>query len=309
MNGTRVQIRTPDPLLAPWEAARAARVRAIAGACGEGWLEVVFAPGHPARAEAVALDGRTVADWRRSGGYLTIRLFEPELAERALVAALAAAGADPRRPGRFLALAADGQALAAGVGRVEEMREVLPGEWWVAGAAAEGRWAARDGELRAPEAALGARLEASGLTVATAESCTAGAISERLTAVPGSSAFVDRGWVTYTNGAKAELLGVDDALLAEHGAVSQPVAEAMAGGALAGSRADLALAVTGIAGPSGGTPDKPVGTVWIAAARRGGAPIARRFAFPGGRSEVRWRSVNAALEMAFELVEAQSKAG
>jgi nicotinamide-nucleotide amidase len=113
---------------------------------------------------------------------------------------------------------------------------------------------------------------------------------------------VDRAWVTYTNAAKAELLGVAEADLDAHGAVSQPVAEAMAAGALARSDADLALAVTGIAGPSGGTEAKPVGTVWIAAGRRGEAPSARCFQFPGGRSEVRWRSVNAALAMAFELV-------
>jgi nicotinamide-nucleotide amidase len=301
MTGTRVEIRSPDPLLTPWEAARAARVRAIAGASGEGWLEVAFAPGGAVRGEPVALDGRTVADWRRSGGYLTIRLFEPELAERAVVAALAAAGADPRRPGRFLALAADDQALAAAAGAASEMREVLPGEWWLDGANA-GAWSASDAELRSPEAALGARLEAAGLTVATAESCTAGAISERLTAIPGSSAYVDRAWVTYTNAAKAELLGVAEADLDAHGAVSQPVAEAMVAGALARSAADLALAVTGIAGPTGGTEAKPVGTVWIAAGRRGEAPLARCFQFPGGRSEVRWRSVNAALAMAFELV-------
>ncbi|HKJ71524.1 MAG TPA: CinA family protein [Gammaproteobacteria bacterium] len=301
MAGTRVEIRSPDPLLAPWEAARAARVRAIAGATAEGWLEVAFAPGKAPRQEAVVLDGRTVADWRRSGGYLTVRMLEPELAERALVAALAAAGSDPRRPARFLALAADGEALRAAAGPGAEVRELLPGEWWLDGAG-ELDWAAADAGLRAPEAALGARLAADGLTIASAESCTAGAVSERLTAVPGSSAYVDRAWVTYTNAAKAELLGVPEPLLAEHGAVSQPVAEAMVAGALERSRADLALAVTGIAGPSGGTADKPVGTVWIGAGRRGKAPQAQRFRFPGARSEVRWRSVNAALEMAFELV-------
>lgn len=265
---------------------------------------MAFAPGEPVRGEAVVLDGRTAADWRRSGGYLTVRLLEPELAERALVAALAAAGADPRGPGRFLALAADGGALGAAAGSGAEVRELLPGEWWVAGAVPEPAWAPRDPELRAPEAALGARLEAASLSVATAESCTAGGLSERLTAVPGSSAYVDRAWVTYTNAAKAELLGVEESVLAEHGAVSRPVAEAMATGALARSAADLALAITGIAGPTGGTDAKPVGTVWIAAGRRGGDPVARRFAFPGGRSEVRWRSVGAAMEMAFELLEA-----
>ncbi|MEF8792044.1 CinA family protein [Thiohalorhabdus sp.] len=302
MNGTRVEIRTPDPLLAPWEAGRAARVRAIAAASEEVWLEVAFAPGQEPRHQAVALDGRTVADWRRSGGYLTIRLLEPELAERATVAALAAAGADPRRSGRCIALAADGAALQEAAGPGARLREILPGEWWLEGAEGETAWPGMDPELRSPEDQVGARLAEAGLAVAAAESCTAGALAERLTAIPGSSGYVDRGWVTYTNDAKAELLGVSEADLAEHGAVSQPVAEAMVRGALAGSAADLALAVTGVAGPGGGTVDKPVGTVWIGAGHRDGEPLAHRFAFSGGRSEVRWRSVNAALGMACELV-------
>lgn len=278
-------------------------MRAIAAASQEVWLEVAFAPGQPPRHEPVALDGRTVADWRRSGGYLTIRLLEPELAERATVAALAAAGADPRRPGRALALAADGAALQEAAGNGARPREILPGEWWLEGAEADTLWPGLDPELRSPEDQLGAHLAAAGLAVAAAESCTAGGLSERLTAIPGSSGYIDRGWVTYTDAAKAELLGVPAADLAEHGAVSQPVAEAMVRGALANSAADLALAVTGIAGPGGGTVDKPVGTVWIGAGRRDGEPLARRFRFSGGRSEVRWRSINAALGMACELVD------
>jgi len=296
-------------LLAPWEAGRAARVRAIAAASEEAWLEVDFTPGGTPRHEPVVLDGRTVADWRRSGGYLTIRLLEPEVAERATVAALAAAGADPRHPGRAFALAADGAALQEAAGHGTRLREILPGEWWLEGAGTETDWPGLDPELRSPEALVGARLADAGLAVAAAESCTAGGLSERLTAIPGSSGYVDRAWATYTNAAKAELLGVPEADLAEHGAVSEPVAEAMVGGALAGSAADLALAVTGIAGPGGGTVDKPVGTVWIAAARRDGEPLARRYAFSGGRSEVRWRSINAALGMACELIEPASKTG
>ena len=116
--------------------------------------------------------------------------------------------------------------------------------------------------------ALAQALRAAGLKLATAESCTGGLIAAACTAVAGSSDWFERGFVTYSNDAKTEMLGVPAVLIAAHGAVSAEVAQAMAEGALAHSRADLAVAVTGIAGPGGATPGKPVGTVWMALAMR-----------------------------------------
>ena len=121
--------------------------------------------------------------------------------------------------------------------------------------------------------ALAQAVRSAGLTLASAESCTGGLIAAACTAVAGSSDWFERGFVTYSNAAKSEMLGVPAALIAAHGAVSAKVAQAMAEGALAHSRADLAVAVTGIAGPGGATPGKPVGTVWMAVARRGGGGV------------------------------------
>lgn len=136
------------------------------------------------------------------------------------------------------------------------------------------------------------------LTVATAESCTGGLVSGALTAIAGSSDVVDRGFVTYSNAAKHNVLGVSDALLQAEGAVSQSVAEAMARGALARSDADLAVAITGIAGPTGGSRKKPVGLVHFAAASRNGALTHQEMRFGNpGRDEVRRRSVLTALSM------------
>ena len=118
--------------------------------------------------------------------------------------------------------------------------------------------------------ALAQALRTAGLKLATAESCTGGLIAAACTAVAGSSDWFERGFVTYSNEAKTEMLGVPAALIAAHGAVSAEVAQAMTEGALAHSRAGLAVAVTGIAGPGGATPGKPVGTVWLAVARRAG---------------------------------------
>jgi nicotinamide-nucleotide amidase len=146
-------------------------------------------------------------------------------------------------------------------------------------------------------AKLGSRLLAGGLRVATAESCTGGLVAGAITSVAGSSDWFERGFVTYSNEAKTELLGVPRALLEAHGAVSEAVAAAMAAGALAHSHADLAVAVTGIAGPGGGTPGKPVGTVCFAWARRGqGAPALRSEQLAGNRAAVREASVRIALE-------------
>jgi nicotinamide-nucleotide amidase len=153
-------------------------------------------------------------------------------------------------------------------------------------------------DLTQAAAALLDDLRGRGLKLATAESCTGGLISALLTEIAGSSDVVERGFVTYSNAAKHELLGVPEAMLAEHGAVSEPVARAMVQGALSHSRADVAVAVTGVAGPGGGSAAKPVGLVHIAAARRGGAVLHRECRFGDiGRSPVRIASVEAALQL------------
>lgn len=136
-----------------------------------------------------------------------------------------------------------------------------------------------------------------GWRIATAESCTGGLIAAALTHVPGSSDVMDRGFVTYSNEAKTEMLGVDPALIAAHGAVSQQVAAAMAEGALARSLADAAVAVTGVAGPGGGSAEKPVGTVWFGCARRGQSAQTERHVFPGSRADVRAATVVRAFEL------------
>ena len=144
--------------------------------------------------------------------------------------------------------------------------------------------------------ALAQALREGGLKLATAESCTGGLIAAACTAVAGSSDWFERGFVTYSNEAKTESLGVDAALIATHGAVSAEVARAMADGALAHSRADLAVAVTGIAGPTGATPGKPVGTVWLAVARRGGATQTDLLELRGDRASIRAQTVEHALQ-------------
>jgi nicotinamide-nucleotide amidase len=138
------------------------------------------------------------------------------------------------------------------------------------------------------------------LRVATAESCTGGMVAAALTDVAGSSDVVDRGFVTYSNEAKAEMLGVPMPLIEEHGAVSEPVARAMAEGAIARSRADLAVGITGVAGPGGGTAEKPVGLVHFASARRGGDTRTEHHVFEGDRAAVRRASALRALEMLLE---------
>lgn len=133
-----------------------------------------------------------------------------------------------------------------------------------------------------------------GWMLATAESCTGGLIAAACTDLAGSSNWFERGFVTYSNAAKTELLGVDAALIAEHGAVSEAVVRAMAAGALTHSRAQVAIAVTGIAGPGGGSADKPVGTVWLGWAWPGGA-LTERCQFAGDRAAVRAATVRHAL--------------
>lgn len=148
----------------------------------------------------------------------------------------------------------------------------------------------------------------SGHMLATAESCTGGRIAGALTDIPGSSAVFDRGFVTYSNQAKQEMLGVPASLIAEHGAVSQPVVEAMAQGAVGRSRADLAVAVTGIAGPGGGSAEKPVGLVWFGLAERGGGISALSRIFSGDRDHVRAETVRIALEAVLAIL-ADNKGG
>ena len=137
-----------------------------------------------------------------------------------------------------------------------------------------------------------------GLMLATAESCTGGLIAACLTAIAGSSSTVERGFVTYSNEAKHESIGVDMQMIVDHGAVSAPVAGAMAIGTLTHSRADAAVSVTGIAGPGGGSAEKPVGLVFVGGARLGARqPMIERYVFPGDRTAVRHATVLAAFGM------------
>ena len=152
-------------------------------------------------------------------------------------------------------------------------------------------------------ARVGAKLKAQGLILATAESCTGGWVAQAVTAIAGSSDWFDRGFVTYSDAAKREMLGVNAATLGSYGAVSEQTAREMAAGALAHSRAQAALAITGIAGPSGGSPEKPVGTVCFAWSRKDAAPIAQTRLFKGDRESVRRQSVMFALQTLLELLE------
>jgi nicotinamide-nucleotide amidase len=147
-----------------------------------------------------------------------------------------------------------------------------------------------------------AEAAAGGVMIATAESCTGGLVAAALTQVAGSSAVVDRGFVTYSNEAKSDLVAVPVALIATHGAVSEPVARAMAEGAVANSRAAVSVAITGIAGPGGGSADKPVGLVHFAAAGPAGViHVEKRFG-DIGREEVRLASVGVALDLLLDRV-------
>jgi nicotinamide-nucleotide amidase len=157
--------------------------------------------------------------------------------------------------------------------------------------------------IRALAEAVLTRCREKKLMVATAESCTGGFIAGALTEIAGSSDVVERGFVTYSNRAKSEMLGVPAALITSHGAVSAEVARAMAAGALTHAPVDLAVAVTGIAGPGGGSADKPVGLVHLATAQRGGETRNEHHVFPGDRSGIRRATVERALEMLLEVAE------
>ena len=153
----------------------------------------------------------------------------------------------------------------------------------------------RDEEILAAAQALAGSLAQQRLLLTTAESCTGGGIAETLTGIAGASAWFDRGFVTYSNEAKLSMLGVSQSTLDRFGAVSEATALEMARGAISHSGAHVSVAVTGIAGPDGGTPDKPVGTVWIAWGQKLGYAEARRFQFDGDRNAVRQQAILAAI--------------
>jgi nicotinamide-nucleotide amidase len=151
--------------------------------------------------------------------------------------------------------------------------------------------------------ALVAEARAKRLKIATAESCTGGLIAGALTEIPGASEVVDRGFVVYSNAAKTKLLSVRAAVIMRHGAVSEEVARAMAEGALKNSAADIAVSCTGIAGPTGGSAQKPIGLVHLAAARTGETTLAEECRFGDiGRGEIRMRSVEAGLKLLFQMI-------
>lgn len=160
-----------------------------------------------------------------------------------------------------------------------------------------------DADAYAAAEAVLAAFRARGWTLATAESCTGGLVAGSLTAVPGSSDVVDRGFVTYSNAAKVAMIGVPEATLAAHGAVSEETARAMAEGARAAAGVDVAVSITGVAGPGGGSDAKPVGLVHFGCARRNGATAHRRMTFGDlGRAEIRHQAVLVALAMLAEAV-------
>ena len=162
-----------------------------------------------------------------------------------------------------------------------------------------------DDDLQALVLELGRALRERGGFIASAESCTGGLIAAACTSVAGSSDWFERGFVSYSNAAKSQMLGVPASLIEQHGAVSEEVARAMAEGALRHSAAHLSIAVTGIAGPGGATPGKPVGLVWLAWARRGGGTEAERLQLGGDRAAVREQTVRIAVARLIEQAKAR----
>ena len=153
-----------------------------------------------------------------------------------------------------------------------------------------------DSELMQLSEQVGLALKARGATVTTAESCTGGWVAKAITDIAGSSAWFERGFVTYSNEAKAQMIGVREETLAQHGAVSEPVVVEMAIGALKAARAHFAVSISGIAGPDGGSEEKPVGTVWFAFPSASGEGITRRECFSGDRDAVRRQATAYALQ-------------
>lgn len=151
-------------------------------------------------------------------------------------------------------------------------------------------------------AQVGAALKAHDMMLTTAESCTGGGVAQAITGVAGSSAWFERGFVTYSNLAKQQMLGVSEATLKQYGAVSEAVVREMVTGALANSTSHIALSVSGIAGPDGGTPEKPVGTVWFAWGIKHDVTLAHRHQLSGNRAEVRAKAVHIALQGVLSLL-------
>jgi nicotinamide-nucleotide amidase len=156
-------------------------------------------------------------------------------------------------------------------------------------------------------AQVGAALHAHGMMLATAESCTGGGVACAVTEIAGSSAWFDRGFVTYSNQAKIDMLGVSSNTLERFGAVSEATVREMVSGALHYSQAQFALAVSGIAGPGGGTPEKPVGTVWFAWGIKDKTSVARLHQLAGNRAEIRTQAVHIALQGVLELLDSRSE--
>ena len=157
-----------------------------------------------------------------------------------------------------------------------------------------------DSELMQLSEQVGQALKARGATVTTAESCTGGWVAKTLTDIAGSSAWFERGVVTYSNEAKSQMIGVSEATLLDHGAVSEPVVVEMAIGALRAARADYAISVSGIAGPDGGSAEKPVGTVWFGVASASGQGVTQRECFAGDREAVRRQATAYALNLLWQ---------
>lgn len=157
-----------------------------------------------------------------------------------------------------------------------------------------------DSELMQLSEKIGRALKARGATVTTAESCTGGWIAKAITDIAGSSAWFERGFVTYSNEAKSQMIGVSEATLLDHGAVSEPVVVEMAIGALRAARADYAISVSGIAGPDGGSAEKPVGTVWFGVASASGQGVTQRECFAGDREAVRRQATAYALNLLWQ---------
>ena len=156
-------------------------------------------------------------------------------------------------------------------------------------------------------AKVGELLKSHGLMLATAESCTGGAVAMAVTDIAGSSAWFERGFITYSNEAKRDMLGVAQEMLARHGAVSAAVVREMVAGALQHSQSGMALAVSGVAGPDGGSAEKPVGTVWFAWGIKGGACVARLHQLSGNRAEIRAHAVRIALQGVLDMLSQRSE--